>query len=432
MRASWKAFLAASLIVTPFAAHAIKVPVPVEGVNLNFGVNIQTHALFNENGTPDGTNWSTDVFMRRTRLFFNGDISRYFWFFIQVDNTNFGKFGNFGGRMIFQDAVFAWSPTGSTGNDVVFIEAGLLRIPSSRGTITNVNNNFTIDGHPDLIRGFNANNFNANRSIGLEARGWAVEKKIGFRGGLYEGVRASQGAATDAGLNPHSVPLLAGIVQFNIFGTQEGGFSYESLYFSKDTLLSISLAGGWQSRAVRVTKGVADFESFASTAFLEYPFSEDSELIAILIGYRHALGSGSKDTGWGFGADLGYRWKWVRPYLSYEWFTSDDCPTNPADLSGAALTACLAQATGAHSADTRNFRTGLDFYINKTLNHVMIEFSVNHGQSSWGPQSITQATAGYVPASLDPIAPSTTRRPINTLLTSPNQKSLLLQWALVF
>ena len=432
MRAPWKAFLVASLSVAPFAAHAIKLPVPIEGVNLNFGINVQTHALFNENGTPDGTGWSTDVFMRRTRLAFNGDVSKYFWFFIQVDNTNFGKFGNFTGRMIFQDAVFAWSPTGSTGGQVVFIEGGILRVPSSRGTITNVNNNFTIDGHPDLIRGFNTNNFNANRSVGVEARGWVLEKKIGFRGGLYEGVRPGQGAAaTDPFLNPHSVPLFAGIVNVNILGSQEGGFSYESIYFSKDPLLSISLAGGWQTRAVRVPKGVSDFLTASSTAFLEYPFSEDTELIAILIGYRHKMGTGSRDTGWGFGADLGYRWNWVRPYLSYEYFTSDDCPTSASDLSGAALATCLSTA-GAHAADSRNFRTGLDFYINKTLNHVMIEFAVNHGLSSWGPQGITAATAGYVPASLDPISPSTTRRPINTLLSSPAQKSVLLQWALVF
>jgi len=426
MRASWKACLLISFSVAPFAAHAVKVPIPVEGVNVNFGINVQTHALFNENGTPDGTAWSTDIFMRRTRLVFNGDITRYFWFFIQVENTNFGKFANFTSRMIFQDAVAAWAPTGSTGNDVLLIEAGILRVPSSRGTITNVNNNFTIDGHPDLIRGFNANNFNANRSIGLEVRGWALEKKIGFRGGVFEGVRAGQGAAaTDPGLNPNSVPLLAGIVQFNLLGSQEGGFSYEALYFSKVPLLSLSLAGGWQSNAVRVTKGVSDFRTASSTAFFEYPFSEETEVVASLIGYRHKMGTGSRDSGWAFGADLGYRWNWIRPYASYEYFSSDDCVPIAGESTGP-------QCNQAHTADSRNFRTGLDFYINRTLNHLMIEFSVNHGMSGWGPQSITAATAGYVPASLDPIPPSTTRRPINTLLSSPAQKSILMQWALVF
>ena len=427
MRAQWKAFLAASLFVAPFAAHAVKLPIPVEGVNVNLGINVQTHTLFQENSTPAGTGWSTDIFMRRTRFYMNGDITRYFWFFLQVDNTNFGKYGNFTGRMIFQDAVAAFAPTGTTGNEVLFIEAGLLRVPSSRGTITNVNNNFTIDGHPDLIRGFNANNFNANRSLAIELRGWWLNKTVGFRAGAFQGVRSGQGTAVaaDPGLNPHSIPLFAGIVNYNFLGSQEGGFSYESLYFAKEPLLSLSVSGGYQSQAVRVTKGVTDFRTVASTAFLEYPFSEETELIFMFVGYRHWMGTGSRDSGIGWAADLGYRWTFVRPYASLEWFTSDDCVPIAGESTGP-------QCAGAHTADSRNFKAGLDFYFNKALNHLQVEFGVNHGQSSWGPQSVTAATANYVPSSLDPIAPSTARRPINTLLSSPSFKSFLVQWAIVF
>lgn len=428
MKAPWKAFLVFSLSLAPLAAHAIKVPVPIEGVNLNVGVNIQTHMLFNENGTPDGTGWSTDVFMRRTRAYVTGDVSKYFWFFFQFDNGNFGKYGSFTGRVVVQDAVFAWGPAGTKGDDVLLIEAGLIRVPTTRNTITNVGNNFTIDGHPDLIRGFNGSFFSANRSNGIEVRGWALKKKIGFRGGFFEGVKSSP---ADPGLNTRSHPLIAGLVNFNFLGSQEGGFSYETLYFSKVPLLSVALSGGYQALAVRVPKGVSDFKTAATTAFLEWPFSEDTEVVAIFNGYRHSMGTGSKDTGWGWSGDLGYRWKWVRPYVSLEWFTSDDCPTDAADLSGAALTTCRSTA-GAHNADSRNFRTGLDFYFNKTFNHLMIEFAVNHGQSGWGPQSITAATAGYVPLSLDPTSAGGARRPINTLLSSPAQRSVLMQWAVVF
>jgi hypothetical protein len=427
MKVLWKVLLAGSLFFVPSTAHAIKVPVPIEGVNFNLGVNVQTHMSFNEAGTPDGRNWATDVYMRRTRLVANGDITKYFWFFFQVDNTNFGKYGNFTGRMVVQDAVVAFAPTGSTGNNVLFIDAGLIRVPSTRGTITNVNNNFTIDGHPDLIRGFAAAFFNANRTTGAELRGWTLNKKIGYRGGLFLGVKPS---AADPTLNPKSNPLVAGLVNINFLGSQEGGFSYESLYFAKETLLSVSIAGGYQSQAIRVTKGVTDFKTAATTAFFELPFSEDTELVAQFNGYRHSMGTGSKDTGWGWSADLGYRFKWVRPYGTVEWFTSDNCPTDPAILSGAAFSACNNKAAGAHSADSRNFRAGLDFYFNKTLNHLMIEFSSNHGQSGWGPQSITAATAGYVPVSNT--NPNGTHQPIDTVLSSPSYKSVLMQWAVVF
>lgn len=428
MKASFRTFLSISLSLAPVAAYAVNVPLPVEGATMNLSMNLQTHALFNEAGSVDGTSWSTDLFIRRSRLGVSGEIAQHFWYFAQVDNPNFAKYGNFTSRLILQDAVFAFVPTGLTGGNVVFIEAGLQRVPFTRGSITNVNNNFTIDGHPDLIRGFNGAVFPANRSTGVEIRGWALGRKVAFRAGVFEGVRAT---AADPGLNPNSIPLFSGFLNFNILGTQEGGYSYDYIYFAKEPLLSISLSGGYQSRVERVPKGLADLQSANSTAFFEYPFSENTEVIAELTGYRSSVGTGSKDTGWGWGADLGYRWKWVRPYASIEQFTSDDCPTDPTQLTGAALTTCLS-SSGAHSADSRNFRAGFDFFFNKTLNHLMVEFSVNHGQSSWGPQNITAATAGYVPLSLDPLTPGGPRRPINTLLSSPAQHSLLAQWAVVF
>ena len=56
----------------------------------------------------------------------------------------------------------------------------------------------------------------------------------------------------------------------------------------------------------------------------------------------------------------------------------------------------------------------------------------NHGQSGWGPQAITQANAGYVPLSLDPLVAGGPRRPINTSLSSPVQHSVLAHWHMTF
>jgi hypothetical protein len=424
-----KVLAAGVLLLAPAASWAVRIPLPIEGATLNVTPVVQTQALINENGAPDGQNPSYDIYARRTRIQVSGDVSQYVSYYFQVDNANFGKYGNFTGRMIVQDAWISWAPTGNTGGTVLMVEGGIIFVPSTRGVITSINSQFTVEGHPDLIRGFAAGSFPANRSTGVQLRGWALEKKIGFRGGLYEGVRPS---AADPGLNPNSNPMLSGLVNFNILGSQDGSYLYNSIYFSKEPLLSISLSGAYQSRGVRVPKGVADIQTLNSTVYFEYPFSEDTEVIALLTGYRSSVGSGSKDTGFGWGADLGYRWKFVKPYISIEQFTSDDCPTDPSQLSGAALTACNTAATGAHSGDSRNFRAGLDFFINKTLNHVMIELSVNHGQSSWGPQSITAANAGYVPLSLDPLTAGRPRRPINTLLSSPAQRSLLVHWSVAF
>jgi len=161
-----------------------------------------------------------------------------------------------------------------------------------------------------------------------------------------------------------------------------------------------------------VAKGVTDQRSLAGTLFLDYPFSEQQEMGFILSGYDYANGTGSRDTGIAFSADLWFRYRFIRPYVSCEYFNSADCPTDGS--------ATAAQCAAVHTADSRNFRGGLDFYINKSQNHVTLEFSLNRGQSAWGAQSITAAAAGYVPA----IAPGSL--PLTSLGRSAS-KSLLTQ-----
>jgi hypothetical protein len=301
------------------------------------------------------------------------------------------------------------------------LEGGILFVPNARDVITSIGNKPTAEGHPDMARGFNSAFYTASRSTGVGFRGWALNKKIGFRGVAVEGV---QPTAADPGLNVHKNPAFAGFVNFDLVGSEEGGWLYQSVYFAKDPIVSLSIAGSYQSNAIRVTKGVTDQRHLNATFFVDYPLSEQQELMFIASGYRYGNGTGNRDTGLGGAVDLGFRYNWVRPYVSFEYFSSDDCPTDGS--------ATAAQCAALHTADTRNFRTGLDFYINKVQNHIIVEFSVNHGQSGWGPQAITQANAGYVPLSLDPLVAGGPRRPINTSLSSPVQHSVLAHWHMTF
>ena len=84
------------------------------------------------------------------------------------------------------------------------------------------------------------------------------------------------------------------------------------------------------------------------------------------------------------------------------------------------------------TADSRNFKAGVNLFFNKNLNHLVIEFSDNHGQSAYGPASITAATAGYVPTSLDPATATGPRRAFTSKLATPAFKSLLVHWNVLF
>jgi len=414
MRKSLSLLPGVLLFLVPAASWAVAVPLPTKDVTLNIQAFIQPQFQLNENGAPSGTDNAYDFYVRRTRIQANGDVGTNWSYYFQVDNANFGKFANFTSRMIVQDAWVSWGPGGTKGDNVLLVEGGLIFYPNSRFTITTSANQANVDGHPDMLRGFTAANFPGTRSTGLQVRGWGLDKKLGFRGGIYEGV---QPTAAATGPNSKHYPAFGGFVNFDIIGSEEGSYLYQSIYFAKDPILSISLAGTYQADALRTLKGLTNQRSVTSTLFFDFPLSEQLEFVAILGGYLYGNGTGSRDTGKGLSLDVGYRVSFVRPYVSFEYFQGDDC------TPGADVTA--AQCAQAHTGDSRNTRFGLDFYINKSQNHVLAEFALNRGQSSFGAQSINAGNAGYAP-----FVP--TGQQALTSLGRSASKSLTLSWNCYF
>jgi len=423
MKATLRAVLATSLLLAP-AAFATKVPIPIEGATLNVSVQVQTEALIMENGAPNGTDASYDVFVRRTRILANGDINQNFSYLFQVDNANFGKFGNFGGRAIVQDAWIGWAPTGITGGNVLYIDAGLLLIPISRHLLESTTNFITADVHTDEFR-FPANPFQGLRDTGIQLRGWWLDKKIGFRGGVYEGyapiatpAAPANTCSTNGGgcITPKRYPQFAGFVNFDIIGSEEGGWLYGAYKWGKDPIVSVGLSGIYQAQAVKTAVGnLANLRIASADVYINFPQTEAAELVIEATGYLNGNGSGSTSTGKGFFVDAGYRFEFVAPYASFSYFATDDCSD---------LTLTAAQRTTCNNAvdvgNSRNFKAGLNFFFNKNLNHLNLEFQSNHGVSSFGAQSITATNAGYVPAGIT-----------NNLRVSA-QKSFLAHWNVLF
>jgi hypothetical protein len=429
MKATWKVLLATSLLIAP-AALATKVPIPVEGASLNLSVQVQTEAMVTENGAPNGTDPAYDIFVRRTRILVNGDISQNFTYLIQVDNANFGKFGNFTGRAIVQDAWIGWAPTGITGGNVLYIDAGLLLMPISRQLLNSTTNFITADVHTDEFR-FPGNGFPALRDTGIQLRGWWLDKKIGFRGGVYEGYTPIlQGTAascvtatTNTCITPKRNPQIAGFINFDLIGSEEGGWLYGAYKWAKDPVVSVGFSGVYQSLAIRnTTTGVGtatnpnltDQKLASADVYINLPMTEAAELVIDSVGYLNGYGDGNPNTGKGFFVDVGYRIGPVAPYASFSYFQADDCP---AGLTGTAGATC---AASIETANSRNFKAGLNFFFNKNLNHLNLEFQVNHGLSAFGPQAINAANAGYAPVG------------ITTNLRTPAQKSFLAHWNVLF
>ncbi len=388
MRKSLVLLPAMLLCLVPAASQAVDVPLPTKEATLNIQFYAQPRFQYTENGAPNGTDAAYDFFVRRTRVQANGSVGSNWLYLIQVDNANFGRYGNYTGRMIVQDAWASYGPFGTKGNNVLLIEGGLLFFPASRFTIMSSGNYPNIDGHADTIRGLTASQFPANRTTGLQVRGWWFDKKIGFRGGVFEGVQPQVGT----GLNPHRYPAFAGFVNFDIIGSEEGTYLYQGMLWAKEPVLSVSVAGGYQADALRTLKGVTNMRQLTGTIFYDAPFPGDQEIAVTVGGYLYGNGTGSKDTGLALTGDAGYRIGMFHPYVSYEYFSSDDC------TAGVDIT--TAQCAQAHTADTRNFRAGIKFHFNKALNHLDLEWSLNRGQSQVGPTTISATSAGYSPGGL--------------------------------
>ena len=151
--------------------------------------------------------------------------------------------------------------------------------------------------------------------------------------------------------------------------------------------------------------------------------TEKAELVVDATLYLNGNGTANPNTGTGFAAAVGYRYGFISPYVAYDYFESSGCGAGSLTPSDLAL--CNANVD---SANSRNLKAGVDLFFNKNLNHIQVEFGINHGLSAFGPSSITATTAGYVPASLDPVAPGGPRRAFTNSLANPSFKSLVVQW----
>ena len=447
--------LALALMLVPAASFATKVPIPIEGATLNVSFQIQPQFLINEAGAPAGDGPSYDIYPRRTRILVNGDLGPNFTYLVQVDNANFGKWGNFTGRAIVQDAWVGWAPTGITGGTVFYIDAGILLVPFSHHLLESTTNFITADVQADAFR-FPGNALPAFRNTGVQIRGWALNKKVGFRGGAYEGYSPATGltgapANVNSTVTPGAVcttttpgscvtpkrnPMLSGFVNFDVIGSEEGGWLYGAYKWGKDPIVSVGLAANYQSQATKNAFGsLADIKVFAADMYINLPMTEAAELVAEGTAYLNGNGTGSANTGLGLAGSIGYRFGAIAPYAAFDYFQASDCDFG--SLSAAQITTCVGKAGTlgtTHNADSRNLKVGLNFFFNKNLNHLNVEFGVNHGTSAYGPQSISVANSGFVPLSLDPASGATARRPLSAALSlaQPAYRSLLVHWNFLF
>jgi hypothetical protein len=228
-------------------------------------------------GNPRGDGPSYDLFLRRARLMLWGSVTKQISFFIETDEPNLGKGGDFSVRTFVQDAFLTY-----TVRPEFKVDAGLMLAPLSHHTIEGATSLNSLDYHSDMVK-FPAGR--VFRDVGVQFRGLALPgERLMYRLAILEGVRNGALPAPPAGetrttLNPGGVPRVVGQVRGNIFGS-EPDFFLKGIYFAEKPFVSAGVGADWQSKsAIKLNGSHGDYIAASVDVFADYPLTAADEII---------------------------------------------------------------------------------------------------------------------------------------------------------
>ena len=214
------------LSIGALPAHAQAVIKVNDDVNFKFGVlgQFQADTISNPDSEPNTNN----LFIRRMRLIFAGQVAKNVTFFVQTDAPNLGKVlpagKNITPSVILQDAYASVKVA-----DALTFDSGLIFVPGSRNNLTLTSTLLPIDYGPFTFSDITQEESTVGRDTGVQARGYLLGSRLEYRLGAFQGFRDP---SSD---NPFRY---AGRVQYNLLDT-ETGYLYAGTYLGKKKVLAV-------------------------------------------------------------------------------------------------------------------------------------------------------------------------------------------------
>jgi len=329
---------ACAVLFVGASADAYKITIS-EDSSLSINYLLQMQALAIQQAAPEpekaieDRGYSKDLFVRRSRFLLGGDLSKYVSFFMETDQPNIGRNGDWSSPTYVQDAWMTFKPLPE-----LVIDAGMMPVPFTRHILTSAASLNGMDFYGAVLK-MPTGSHRVFRDTGVQLHGIMLDKKLVFRAGVFSGsqniaLKKDATGKTITASNPTDKPRVAGIVRYAILGT-EGEYGLKGIYFSTEPILSVGLSADyvpdsvWKSNAVLDASGAVtqsavlnDHLGYSADFFLEFPIDADNEIIATGAVMRYVEGAGMAGSGLAMFVEAGYRWTFVEPIISFVQYKS--------------------------------------------------------------------------------------------------------------
>jgi len=219
-----------------------------DDVNFRLGLLGQFQADTIEDPGTDAQ--TSNLFIRRLRLMFGGQVTKNVTFFVETDSPNLGKTlvtgTNIQPPMILQDAYAELKAT-----SVFSVDAGLMFVPFSRNFLQSAASLLPIDYGAYTYSQSGPTESSTGRDTGFQAKGYLLKDHLEYRIGAFQGRRDPAS---------HREFRYAGRVQYNLLDP-EVGFFYTGTYLGKKRIVSIGGAFDHQS----------DYGGYDLDVFVDHP-----------------------------------------------------------------------------------------------------------------------------------------------------------------
>jgi hypothetical protein len=220
-----------------------------EDVNFKLGVLGQFQADWLEDPANDDT--TQNLFIRRARLLFGGQVAKNVTFFIETDVPNLGKTlpggKNISPSLVVQDAYGEFKVHNAFALDI-----GLMFVPFSRNSVQSAASLLPIDYGAYTFSTSAATQSTVGRDTGVQAKGYLLKNRLEYRVGAFQGAR-------DA--NSHRAFRYAGRVQYQLLEPEAMGFFYTGTYLGAKKVAAV--AAGFDAQN--------DYQAYDADAFVDYP-----------------------------------------------------------------------------------------------------------------------------------------------------------------